>query len=94
MSYINADMDAIVQLADNIDQYELDIRKLQKDINNQFNQLSANGKWTDDKYKEYSDSQISALNDQMNEIYHAIENDLKPFLQDFYQRLREYQEAW
>ena len=31
---------------------------------------------------------------QMNEIYHSIENDLRPFLQDFYQRLREYQEVW
>lgn len=94
MSYINADMNAIVQLANNIDQYESYIRKLQQDINNQFNQLSVNGKWADDKYKEYADSQISALNNQMNEIYHSIENDLKPFLQDFYQRLREYQETW
>lgn len=87
-------MDAIVRLADSIDQYESDIRKLQQDINNQFNQLSANGKWTDDKYKEYAGSQISELNNQMDEIYHSIENDLKPFLQDFYQRLREYQEVW
>ena len=94
MSYINADMNAIVQLADNIDQYESDIRKLQQDINNQFNQLSANGKWADDKYKEYAGSQISELNNQINEIYHSIENDLRPFLQDFYQRLREYQETW
>ena len=94
MSYINADMNAIVQLANNIDQYESDIRKLQQDINNQFNQLSANGKWVDDKYKEYADSQISALNNQINEIYHSIGNDLRPFLQDFYQRLREYQETW
>ena len=94
MSYINANMDAIVQLADNIDQYESDIRKLQQDINNQFNQLSENGKWADDKYKEYAGSQISELNNQINEIYHSIENDLRPFLQDFYQRLREYQETW
>ena len=94
MSYINANMDAIVRLANNIDQYESDIRKLQQDMNNQFNRLSENGKWADDKYKEYADSQISELNNQINEIYHSIENDLRPFLQDFYQRLREYQEVW
>ena len=31
---------------------------------------------------------------QMNEIYHSLENDLRPFMQNFYQRLREYQEVW
>jgi prefoldin subunit 5 len=94
MSYINADMNAITQLASNIDQYESDIRKLQQSINDRFNQLGVNGKWSDDKYKEYSDKEISELNEQMNYLYRTIENDLRPFLQDFYQRLREYQESW
>lgn len=93
MSYINADMNAIAQLASNIDQYESDIRKLQQGINDRFNQLDVNGKWADDKYKEYSDREISGLNEQMDYLYRTIGNDLRPFLRDFYQRLREYQES-
>ncbi len=94
MSYINADMDAIVQLANNIDQYESDVKRLQHDINERFKQLHSEGKWADDKYKTFSETQMATLNENIQYLYQVIENDLKPFLQDYYQRLREYRESW
>jgi len=94
MSYINAEMDAIIQLANNIDQYESDVKILQQNLNEYFNQLSTDGKWADEKYKTFSETQMSKLNDDINYLYQVIENDLRIFLKDFYQRLREYQECW
>ena len=94
MSYIQADMDAIVRLANTIDQYESDVKKLQQDINERFKQLEAEGKWADDKHRTFSDTQMTKLNDDVRYLYHIIENELKPFLQDYYQRLRAYQESW
>ncbi|MCI5218848.1 MAG: hypothetical protein D3914_06580 [Candidatus Electrothrix sp. LOE2] len=94
MSYIHADMDAIVHLANNIDQYESDVKRLQQDINERFKQLGSEGKWSDDKYKTFSETQMAKLNDDIRYVCQVIENDLKPFLQDYYQRLRAYQESW
>ncbi|MCI5149336.1 MAG: hypothetical protein D3916_08105 [Candidatus Electrothrix sp. MAN1_4] len=94
MSYIHADMDAIVRLANTIDQYESDVKRLQQDINERFKQLEAEGKWADDKYRTFSDTQMAKLNDDIQYLHQVIENELKPFLQDYYQRLRAYQESW
>lgn len=94
MSYINADMDAIVHLANTLDQYESDVKRLQQDINERFKLLEAEGKWADDKYRTFADTQMEKLNEDVRYLYHVIENDLKPFLQDYYQRLRAYQESW
>ena len=94
MSHINADMDAIIQLANMIDQYESDVKILQQNLNEHFNQLSVDGKWADEKYKIFSETQMSKLNDDINYLYQVIESELRPFLKDFYQRLREYQDCW
>ncbi|ELY5178863.1 hypothetical protein SNE85_000725 [Vibrio cholerae] len=94
MSYINADMNAIVQLAQNLDIYQSELQRLQHLLNEQFNALNRDGHWTDHKSKEFAETQLAPLNDDIQYIFQVLDNDLKPFLSDYYQRLKAYQETW
>jgi len=94
MSYINADMNAIIQLARNLDNYQSELNLIQQTLNEQFNSLNRDGHWTDHKFKEFAETQLTPLNDDMQYIFQVLDNDLKPFLSDYYQRLKAYQETW
>ena len=91
-NYINANMPAIESLARALDTYEADVRTLQAALNQSFTQLATEGKWADVKYDDFKRIAMDYLDDQIEYIYQTLERDLRPFLNDYYQRLKIYLE--
>jgi hypothetical protein len=93
MQYVNANMDAIIALANEIDRYQEAMRRIQNQLGQQFSQLEANGQWTDARYGEFRKSYMEPLGNELAALHNAVDNDLKPFLHDVYQKLTEYRDA-
>lgn len=92
MSYINVDVHAITQLAIYLDEYQGELSRTLQAINEKFDELQRKGYWNDDRYQEFKSSHLSKLNDDMQYIFNELDNELKPFLADYYQRLKNYQD--
>ena len=92
MSHINVDINVIIQLANYIDVYQGELNRLLQQMNNEFVHLQSKGHWNDDRYQLFYRTQWANLNDDMQYVFNVLDNDLKPFLSDYYQRLKSYQE--
>ena len=90
---INADMDAIVKLANYVDQYDSQLRSMIGNLNSSFSQMGSSGGWSDEKYQVFSQSQMAKLTDDIDFLLQVIDNDLRPFLAEYYRRLRDYQQV-
>lgn len=93
MDHVNADMGAIIALANEIDAYQAELHRLQARLGEQFVNLAAEGHWTDARYAAFRKDAMEPLGDELGTLHALIDNDLKPFLHDVYQRLTEYRDA-
>lgn len=93
MEYVNADMGAIAALANALDTYQNDMKRLQNQLQDGFVQLWANGDWTDERFKEFHTTHMETLANELAMLHNTVDNNLKPFLRDVYQKLLTYRDA-
>jgi hypothetical protein len=93
MEYVNADMGAIAALASELDHYQSEMKRIQNQLQDAFVQLWANGEWTDANFKAFHTHNMEAVGNELAMLHSTVDNNLKPFLRDVYQKLAAYRDA-
>lgn len=92
MSQINADMEAIVAIANELDHFQTELVKLQNQLQSDFEGLWVNGHWTDVNFKKFHHTHMETLANDLQSVHNEVNNELKPFLHDVYYKLAAYRD--
>lgn len=93
MQNIHADMSAIIALANELDQYQSSIHQQYSQLSTTFTQLGNEGKWADARYLEFNKQHMETLANELSALSSLVDNELKPYLRDVYQKLSTYRDA-
>lgn len=89
MAGINVDVDALVAFANKTDVFQSEVSAICAKLNTSFESLSV--QWHDQQYLNYGQVQLQPIIEHVMIMDSLLEKELKPFLADYYQRIREYQ---
>lgn len=92
MEQINADMEAIVAIANELDHFQTELVKLQNQLQSEFEGLWVNESWTDVNFSKFHSMHMESLANDLQLLHREVNHELKPFLQDVYQKLAAYRD--
>jgi len=91
MATINTDLEALIGFANKTDLFQADLKQLFNSLQTSLEALSSTGQWNDHVYLTFCQQKIQPIIDNAMLIDGIVENEVKPFLSEYYQRLKNYQ---
>lgn len=91
MATINTDLEALVGFANKTDLFQADFKTLFNRLQTNLEALSSTGQWNDHVYLTFCQKEIQPIIDNALLIDGIVDNEVKPFLSEYYQRLKNYQ---
>lgn len=93
MEHINADMEAIIAIANDLDYFQAELVRLQNQLQGHFEGLWHNGDWTDVNFRKFHTTHMETLATELQLVHTEVNHELKPFLNSVYHKLVQYRDS-